>query len=244
MGFRTLTAPPGAVLSGRRRSRARARRRDRSYPHRPPGFRTRMAPDRRARPPAERSLVLGVLGGISSGKSTAARLLAGPEGVVISADELAREALDSPAVLARVRERFGAEVVGPDGRADRAALARLVFDGERCEELRRELESWTHPLVRARIEERLSAARAAGVPRIVLDVPLLLENDAQHGLGRLCDVLVFVDVHAAERERRARRDRGWKSGEVARREATQLPLSEKKKRAHHILSNNQGLGEL
>lgn len=196
-----------------------------------------------AGPPAAGSLVLGVLGGISSGKSTVARLLAGPQGVVISADELAREALDSPAVLARVRERFGPAAIGPDGHADRAVLARLVFESERAG-LRAELESWTHPLVRARIVERLSAARAAGVPRIVLDVPLLLENDAQHGLARLCDVLVFVDVHAAERERRARRERGWKSGEVARREAAQLPLSEKKKRAHHVLSNNQGLSEL
>ncbi len=189
-------------------------------------------------------LILGVLGGIASGKSTVARLLSGAQGIVISADALAREALESPAVLERVRARFGAAAIGPDGRPDRSLLARLVFDPERGDDLRAELEGWTHPLVRDRIRERLSAARAAGAPRIVLDVPLLLENDAEHGLARLCDVLVFVDVHDEERERRAQRDRGWKSGEVARREATQLPLSEKKKRAHHVLSNNQGLLEL
>lgn len=191
-----------------------------------------------------RPRVIGVLGGIASGKSAAARMLAGPEGVVIAADDLAREALDSPAVLARVRARFGPEAVGPDGRADRAYLARRIFAPADGAELRSELESWTHPLVRDRIMERLSAARASGITPIVLDVPLLLENDAQHGLARLCDVLVFVDVRDDERERRARRERGWKSGEVARREAVQLPLLDKKKRAHHVIDNNQGLEEL
>lgn len=191
-----------------------------------------------------RSLVIGVLGGIASGKSAVARLLAGREGLVISADELAREALDSPAVLARVRERFGPRAIGPDGRADRAVLAALVFDPEGGAALRSELESWTHPLVRDRIRERSSAARASGVPRIVLDVPLLLENDALHGLARLCDVLVFVEARDDERERRAQRERGWTSGEVTRREAAQLPLHEKKKRAQHVIQNDQGLPEL
>jgi dephospho-CoA kinase len=196
------------------------------------------------RPSPDRPLVLGVLGGIASGKSVVARLLAGREGVVISADELAREALDSPAVLARVRERFGAGSIAPDGRVDRSALARAVFDPARGAELRSALESWTHPLVRDRIMELLGAARASGVPRIVLDVPLLLENDAQHGLARLCDALVFVDVRDDERERRAQRERGWTSGEVARREAAQLPLHAKKERAHHVIENNQGPAEL
>jgi len=189
-------------------------------------------------------LILGVLGGIASGKSAVARLLAGPDGIVLSADELAREALDTPAVLARVRARFGPTAIGPDGRADRTVLARAVFDPEHGAGLRAELESWTHPLVRDRIRERLSQARAAGTPRVVLDVPLLLENDAQHGLAQLCDVLVFVDAPAEERERRAQRERGWPRGEVARREAAQLALSEKKKRAHHVLQNDRSPGDL
>ncbi|NOT31935.1 MAG: dephospho-CoA kinase [Planctomycetes bacterium] len=189
-------------------------------------------------------MVWGVLGGIAAGKSAVARLLAGREGIVISADELARAALDSPAVLARVRARFGPAAIGPDGRVDRVVLARSVFDPERGAELRSELESWTHPLVRDRIMERLSAARASGVPRIVLDVPLLLENDAQHGLTRQCDALIFVEVRDDERERRAQQERGWPRGEVSRREAAQLPLLEKKKRAHHVIENDQGLAQL
>jgi dephospho-CoA kinase len=190
------------------------------------------------------TLVVGVLGGIASGKSAVARALAQPDGIVIAADELAHAALDSPAVLAKVRERFGAASISPDGRADRAALARAVFDPVHGPALRSELESWTHPLVRDRIIALSSEARASGVPRVVLDVPLLLENDAQHGLARLCDVLVFVDAPLVERERRAQRERGWPRGEVQRREAAQLPLAEKKKRAHHVIENDRGLAEL
>ena len=68
---------------------------------------------------------------------------------------------------------------------------------------RRRLEGWTHPRVRATISPRLREARAAGIPRVVLDVPLLLENDPEHGLVEACDVLVFVDVPLEERRRRA-----------------------------------------
>ena len=184
------------------------------------------------------TLVLGVMGGIASGKSTVARLLAGSDGWVVSADELAREALESSAGIERVRASFGPEALGPDGKPDRAAIAHAVFQGEGGAKRRAELESWTHPVVRDKITARLSTARTQGVPRVVLDVPLLLENDALHGLAGQCDVLVFVDAPEDERDRRAQRERGWKSGEVARREAAQLPLAQKKRRAHHVIENN------
>jgi dephospho-CoA kinase len=188
--------------------------------------------------------VLGVLGGIASGKSAVARMLAGEGGILISADELAREVLDLPEVRERVAGRFGAGLLAPDGKVDRTALARLVFDPRQGFEARRALEGWTHPLVRDRIMDRLDAARAAGVPRIVLDVPLLLENDAQHGLVRLCDALVFVEADEGAREHRARAERGWPEGEVARREAAQLPLGEKRRRAQHVIPNNGSLQDL
>ena len=174
------------------------------------------------------------LGGVASGKSLVARLLAGAEGRVLCADALAREALESPAVVSRIREAFGEGVLDGSGRPDREALAALVFADP---EARRRLEGWTHPAVRARILEGLAEARAAGIPLVVLDVPLLLENDAQHGLVSQCTALVFVDVSDAERDRRARDERRWKPGEVARREAAQLPLSEKRKRADFVIRN-------
>lgn len=184
-----------------------------------------------------RTLVLGVLGGIASGKSRVAELLAGEDGLVLDADAIAHEVLGSDEVTALVRARFGDAVLDPRGRPDRAALARLVFDPERGAAARRTLEGWTHPRVRARILADLSEARARGIPRVVLDVPLLLENDADHGLAGVCDVLVFVDAPAALREARAQSSRGWPPGEVARREGTQLPLDEKKERAHYVVPN-------
>lgn len=188
-----------------------------------------------------RAPVIGLLGGIASGKSLVASLLAGPRGVVIAADALAHEVLSEPDTLAFLRERFGPQIVDEHGRPDRVALAERVFADS---DLRAELESWIHPRVRARIRAGLAEAQAAGAECIALDVPLLLENDAEHGLAALCDWLVFVEAPLAERDSRASRNRGWRSGEVARREEAQLPLHAKRARAHHIVTNRGTRAEL
>lgn len=188
-----------------------------------------------------RSRVIGVLGGIASGKSQVARLLAGPEGVVIDADQLAREVLDTSEVRAEIAAAFGSGMLAPDGAIDRAALAARVFGSEAD---RARLESFTHPRIRARIRAALEAARARAVPRIALDVPLLLENDSQHHLVDECDVLVFVDSDPKDRDARAISARGWKPGEVARREAAQLPLHEKRARADWVVANDGDLAQL
>jgi dephospho-CoA kinase len=90
----------------------------------------------------------------------------------------------------------------------------------------------------------LEEARAQGAERIVLDVPLLLENDAEHGLARMCDALVFVDTPAEERERRAIAHRAWPPGEVARRETAQLSMAEKRRRADCVIPNQGSLDAL
>ena len=193
------------------------------------------------------TLVIGVLGGIASGKSRVARGLAGPDperGLVLEADAIAHELLGSEDGAAFVRETFGEEFLGPDGRPDRAALGRLVFDAERGPEARATLEDWIHPRVRARIFALLDGARASGTRVCVLDVPLLLENDTTHGFARACDTLVFVDVPHDVRDRRAVETRGWPPGEVARRERAQLPLAEKRSRANHVLTNHGSPEEL
>ena len=184
--------------------------------------------------------MIGVLGGIASGKSKAAELLAGPDGLVLDADRLAHEVLASDEVTAKVRARFGPDALNAEGRPDRAALGRLAFSDP---EARLALERWIHPGVRAMIRARLEQARAQGVPRVVLDVPLLLENDESSALTQLCDALVFVECDDAERARRAA-SRGWDPGELARREAAQLPLHVKQARADAVLSNDGSLDEL
>lgn len=185
-------------------------------------------------------LVLAVLGGVASGKSSAAKLLAGPDGRVIDADQLAHEVLESEEVTTLIRRHFGAEALDPNGRPDRSVLAERAF---RDPEDRKRLEGWTHPRVRAMILTRLEQARAEGVPRVVLDVPLLLESEAESRLVDLCDALVFIDCDEEERSRRAAQ-RGWSPGELSRREAAQLPLSEKIRRADQVLLNQGSVPEL
>jgi dephospho-CoA kinase len=185
--------------------------------------------------------VIGVLGGIASGKSAVGALLAGPEGAVIDADAIARTVLDSAEARAEAARKFGRSVLLPDGAIDREALGRVVFASPAA---RAELESFTHPRIRAKIRDELEAARARGVPRIVLDVPLLLENDAQHGLRAECDVLVFVESDEPIRDARAVASRGWASGEVARRERVQLPLAHKRAASDHVVVNNGTRAEL
>jgi dephospho-CoA kinase len=192
---------------------------------------------------------VGVLGGIASGKTAVARWIAGEDGALVEADALASEELASPAGVSFVCERFGPGLLDAGGRPDRTRLAALAFDSAQGKEVRTALEGWIHPRVRARIKARLEDARAAAVPIVVLDVPLLLENgespvDCGNSLARACDALVFVDADEAERESRARTSRGWPPGELRRREALQLPLGVKRARAHHVLSNQGNLDDL
>ncbi len=162
---------------------------------------------------------------------------------MIEADKLAHEVLDE--VADRVESEFGPGLLDEEGRVDRSALASRVFSGPGGDpKVRARLEDWIHPRVRARILASLTKAEEQGIPRVVLDVPLLLENDAQHGLVSRCHHLVFVDAPAAERDRRAVESRGWQEGEVGRREAAQLPLSTKRARADFVVDSSGSLEEL
>ncbi|MEE2887046.1 MAG: dephospho-CoA kinase [Planctomycetota bacterium] len=177
--------------------------------------------------PADTPLVIGLLGGVAAGKSWIATALGDHGFRVIDADSEAREVVRDPAILAAIGERFGAELVR-DG-LDRTALAELVFDDPLA---RKELEEITHPAIRGRILDRLAAARAAGAS-VVLDVPLLLEG----GLIEECDESVFVEVDQEIRQTRAAA-RGWDDKELARREAAQAPLAEKRAHCRFVVTNN------
>jgi dephospho-CoA kinase len=184
---------------------------------------------RRFRPPTP--VVIGLVGGVAAGKSTVARIFADRGLRHVDADALARAVAAEPAVLAELAAAFGPEVTA-GGQLDRAAMAQVVFADATA---RVRLEAILHPRIRARILAELATARAAGEP-VLLDVPLLLET----GLAEFCDEVVFVDVAAAERERRAAA-RGWPAGELQRREAAQLPVADKRARASHTLDNGGDL---
>ncbi|MBL8696307.1 MAG: dephospho-CoA kinase [Planctomycetes bacterium] len=187
-------------------------------------------------------IVVGLTGGIASGKSTCARALAGADGEVIDADAIVRELQGVPEVLAEMERVLETPVRRPDGTFDREAVGRVVFsDAQKL----KALEGILHPRVQAEIERRLRSARerASGTGRpwlVVLDVPLLLES----GLDRLCDRIGFVESEAVQRAERARSTRQWSAAEVDRREAQQCSLEEKRRRADFVIENRAQRGDL
>ena len=193
-----------------------------------------MAPDRDPPPPFRPTtpVVLGLLGGVASGKSTVAGLFAQRGLVHVDADQVARTVSEDPGILGAIRAALGPGALGPDGRLDRPAVARLVFSDP---VLRQRLDEITHPPVRRRILAELAAARARG-ESVLLDVPLLLEG----GLIDQCDAAVFVAADRAERLRRAAL-RGWGPDELDRRERAQAPLAEKQARARFTVDNGGSL---
>ena len=195
-----------------------------AHPPDDPTDRFPIAPSPRALGP----LVVGLVGGIASGKSMVAAAFAARGLEHVDADAIAREVTAEPEVLDAIRERFGAGAIAADGTLDRPALARTVFDDPNA---RADLEALTHPRIRERIETRLAAARAAGHP-VLLDVPLLIEG----GLIERCQQVVFVDTPDARRAEFAAA-RGWEPAELARREAAQVPLAVKRARSTATIQN-------
>jgi len=174
--------------------------------------------------------VLGLVGGIASGKSFVASLFAQLGCAVVDADRLTDDLLREPATRRALGKRFGKEIFTPSGEVDRGRLADKVFaDREALEAL----NSLMHPELCARIRRALQAARRQDVPAVILDAPLILEK----GLDRLCDFVVYIRASAEVRRTRAQESRGWPPAEVARREAAQVSLKAKRERADYVIDN-------
>jgi dephospho-CoA kinase len=178
--------------------------------------------------------VLGIVGGIGSGKSTVAREFERLGWYVIDSDAEVRCVLRRPDVARTLAQWWGTRVLDADGTVDRSAVGRIVFADESA---RKRLEGLVHPLVtRTRAEAIARAAAAAGVPPVgvIYDAPLLFEA----GLDRECDAVAFVEASAAVREERLRLSRGWGREEIAKREAAQWPLERKKALSRFVIQND------
>jgi dephospho-CoA kinase len=182
--------------------------------------------------------IIGLLGGIGSGKSTVAELFRQRGAAVLDADKAGHEVLRLPAVRAAVGGRWGQAVIGPDGEIDRRSLAKIVFapppDGPR--ELA-ELERITHPEIRKRLRAEIDEITRRGIPIVILDAPVLLKA----GWNHFCDALVFVDTPLDQRQARAMA-RGWSAEEFARREASQESVEEKRRHANFVVDNSADFG--
>jgi dephospho-CoA kinase len=183
-------------------------------------------------------LVVGLIGGIGSGKSQVADAFARRSARVISGDALAHEALRQPAIRERIAARWGREMLDERGEVARRKLAVVVF-ADPAE--RKALEEIVHPWIERRLREEIAAAAAdPRVKLVVFDAAIMLEA----GWDNVCDRLVYVDAPRELRLKRVAGQRGWTEQETAARERAQLPLTEKAARADHALDNSGSLDHL
>jgi dephospho-CoA kinase len=181
-------------------------------------------------------LIVGLTGGIGSGKTTVAALLAQKGAVVIDTDVIAREIVATPGpLLDAVRQEFGDVVIGPDGRLDRPALARVIFNDE---SKRNKLNALMHPAILKRVLSGISAAPAGSV--VVVVVPLLFEARFEVNCDRVVAVVAPPELR---RQRIAERD-GLSGTEIEARMRAQLPESEYEKRADIVVRNEGNLTAL
>ena len=191
--------------------------------------------------PGRRIPVLCFVGGIGSGKSHLARLLAGEHGgLVIDADAIGHQLLEEADIKARLRELFGDNILDESGRVDRRAVAERVFGSEPPQRAARaDLEALMHPRIRVQVEQKIAQAQAdPAVEFIVLDAALSLET----GWHDLCDAVIFVEVPESERVSRVARTRGWSAAELRERERSQWPLDLKRRHAGYIVENTDATG--
>jgi dephospho-CoA kinase len=182
-------------------------------------------------------LLVGLTGGIGSGKSTVARLLEKRGAVVFDADLLAREAVEpgTPGHAA-VIDRFGADVLAPGGELDREALASIVFADPAA---RRDLEQIVHPEVRRLFAEGTEAYRDTDRV-VVFSAPLLVET----GMHTAFEVLVVVSATVATQIERLMRQRGMSEPSIRARIDAQAPLEDKAAAADFLVDNEGSLDEL
>jgi dephospho-CoA kinase len=175
--------------------------------------------------------LIGLTGGIATGKSTVAGLLAGRDAAIVDADLLAREVVapGSPA-LGEIAAAFGPGVLTPAGELDRPALGAVVFaDPAR----RRRLEEITHPHIAALMGERIAAGLESGAPLVVADIPLLYESD---GAGLVEGVMLVDAPDGVQLDRLMLRD-GIDEAAARARVAAQMPLAAKRRLATWVIDN-------
>ena len=176
--------------------------------------------------------VIGLVGGVGSGKTAVADQFVALGCVRIDADAIGHDVLTLPDVKEQIRQRWSDDVFDDDGDVSRAALGEIVFAGP---DALAELSAIAHPLIRQEMARRIDQAQAAGQgPAIILDAAVLFEA----GWQDLCTHTVFVDAPRDQRLARVGRQRGWDEAQLAARENAQIAVDTKADMCDHILSNH------
>lgn len=182
--------------------------------------------------------LIGLTGGIASGKSTVARLLERLGAAVVDADLLAREVVEpGEEALRAIAARFGAEVLNSDGTLNRAKLGEIIFADPSA---RRDLEGITHPAIRRKADERLERLKAAGVETAFYMAPLLFEAGIA---SRFPEVWVVYVAPETQLERLMARD-GLERAAALARIASQMPMEQKRALGQVVVDNSGSKEEL
>lgn len=182
--------------------------------------------------------VIGLIGGIGSGKSRVAAELQSHGAAVINADHLGHQALNQNDIKGKLVGLFGNEICDKNGEINRSKVAAIVFNDQ---SKRRQLEAVVFPFIESAIDRQLKEARKdSNVRMIVLDAAILLES----GWHRRCDVVVYVHAPRETRFRRLVSTRGWQEKEVQQRSDAQLSLTEKVTRADFVVDNSGSNADL
>ncbi|HHT02320.1 MAG TPA: dephospho-CoA kinase [Firmicutes bacterium] len=182
-------------------------------------------------------LVIGLTGGIGSGKSTVSNMLRELGAVIIDADVIARQVVrpGEPA-WQELQERFGREIIRPDGSLDRRRLGEIAFHNSQALQ---DLNRITHPRIRERIIERIDQLRQMNVRVVVVDAPLLLEA----GLTDIVDQVWVVDVDHETLVKRVQLREGFTAEQVEARLQAQMAPEEKRRRADVVIDNRGNVGQ-
>ncbi|MBN1553733.1 MAG: dephospho-CoA kinase [Phycisphaerae bacterium] len=181
--------------------------------------------------------VVGIVGGVGSGKSTAAELFERKGCCRIDCDKLGHALLLNEDVKRDIRSEWGASVFDENDNVIRKAVAEIVFtDAEQLDKLERIL----HPRIREKIVQAVHEAQTTDCPAVVVDAAVLFEA----GWDDLCTHVVFVDAPEDDRVGRVSERSGWDAEILHARESKQIPLDKKAKRCHYTIRNHSSVSRL
>lgn len=179
--------------------------------------------------------IIGLTGGIATGKSTVSNILRENGIPIIDADQLTRRLQQPGSVgLKRLAAEFGQQVVQPDGQLDRQRLGQRVFSDPSS---RRKLDQVMQPLIREAVADQLAIFKRQQVPAVVLDFPLLFEAHYDQD----CDYIIVVAVNRQTQLQRLMARNGYSKQEAEERITAQMPLERKIQRADRVIDNSGSL---